>query len=295
MMQNALTVDVEDWYMTNGLDIPPSEWHRYEDRVVASTTLLLDLLDAHGVKGTFFVLGCVAQKHPELVKDIAARGHEIGSHGGWHRLVTSQTLEEFREDVRFSKRLLEEIIGREVRLYRAPSWSIAPSRYEALKVLEEEGFRCDSSLQPFRTPLSGVAGSPHAPFRPVWNGERLGLTEFPPTVTKIGGLTVPFSGGFYLRAMPYGFIRWALKRVNRTRSGMIYLHPWEFDPLQPRVKTRPFIRIIQYYGLAGTQKKLERLLREFRFQPLGQVIRDRTYPDHSLDMRPAAADGRAGL
>lgn len=282
-MDNALTVDVEDWYMTNGLDIDPAEWPKYEDRVAASTSVLLGLLDRYRARGTFFVLGCVAERHPELVKDIAARGHEIGSHGYWHRLVTRQTLDEFRQDVRLSKETLERIVSREVRFYRAPSWSIAPNRYEALRILAEEGFVCDSSLQPFRTPLSGVSGSPKAPFAPVLDGEALGLTEFPPTVAELAGASVPFSGGFYLRAMPYPFVRWALRQVNRTRPGMIYVHPWELDPEQPRVKTSMFVRTIQYYGLGGTSRKLERLLRDFRFRPLGEIVEELgSFPPHSL-------------
>jgi polysaccharide deacetylase family protein (PEP-CTERM system associated) len=281
-MRNALTVDVEDWYMTNGLDIDPSEWHRFEDRVVPNTTVLLDLFDRYNVKGTFFVLGCVAQKHPQLVEEIARRGHEIGSHGGWHRLVTTQTLEQFREDLRFSKQTLEGITGQRIELYRAPSWSIAPSRFGALKILAEEGFVCDSSMQPFQTPLSGIAGAPVKPFRPVLDGEPLGLTEFPPTVAEVGGMKVPFSGGFYLRAVPYPLIKWALKRVNRTRSGMIYVHPWEVDTQQPKIKTSAFIRVIQYYGLTMTERKLDRLLRDFAFEPLGGLISGQSYAPHPL-------------
>ncbi|WP_336787921.1 DUF3473 domain-containing protein [Paenibacillus sp. MMO-177] len=282
-MRNALTVDVEDWYMTNGLNIPPSEWHRYDDRVVGSTTGLLDLFDRYKVKGTFFILGSVAQRHPGLIEDIARRGHEIASHGYWHQLVTSQSLEAFREDVRDSKEILERITGRTVTLYRAPSWSMEPERYEALNILAEQGFVCDSSMQPFRTPLSGIAGAPHQPFTPLLNDMETGVIEFPPSVTEVAGMTVPFSGGFYLRAIPYAFVKWALSRVNKTRPGMIYIHPWEIDPGQPRVQTSAFIKLIQYYGLNGTVSKLEQLLNDFSFQPLGEVIRSHTnYPKHRL-------------
>ncbi|MFB9325190.1 DUF3473 domain-containing protein [Paenibacillus aurantiacus] len=286
-MLNALTVDVEDYYMTNGLNISPDQWHRYEDRVAQSTADVLELFAHHRARGTFFILGCVAQRHPSLVADIARGGHEIASHGGWHRLVTSQTLEEFRADIRFSKEVLEGITGRKVELYRAPSWSISPERYEALHILAEEGFRCDSSLQPFRTPLSGVAGAPRAPFRPQVNGRLTGLTEFPPSVAEVNGVTVPFSGGFYLRALPYGVVKWALKRVNRSRPGMIYLHPWELDLGQPRIPAPPHIRLVQYYGLAAMKPKLTRLLRDFAFAPLGELIREQTYPIHKL-YTPAA-------
>lgn len=281
-MLNALTVDVEDWYMTNGLDIDPSEWHKYEDRVVRNTTTLLDLFDQYAVKGTFFILGCVAEKHPALVEEIAERGHEIGSHGYWHRLVTSQTLDQFRQDIRSSKDILERLTGRKVELYRAPSWSISPDRYGALKILAEEGFVCDSSMQPFQTPLSGIAGAPKTPFRPALDGEPLGISEFPPTVTELAGMSVLFSGGFYLRAVPYPLVKWALNRVNQTRPGMIYIHPWEIDTAQPRAKTSAFIRTIQYYGLNGTKGKLERLFREFSFRPLGEIINGQSYPPYQL-------------
>lgn len=277
-MQNALTVDLEDWYMTSGLDIAPSRWHEYEDRVVQNTQILLKLFDRHRVKGTFFVLGCIAEKYPELVREIVIHGHEIGSHGGWHRLLTSQTIEQFREDLRYSKRVLEEVSGQTIRLYRAPSWSLEPSRYEALRILEEEGFVCDSSIQPFWTPLSGVRGAPHMPFQPVLDERTLGLVEFPPTVARVAGMTMPFSGGFYLRAMPYPIVRWALKRINRTRPGMIYLHPWEIDPNLPKIKTSLSVTLVQYYGLSSMKPKLERLLDAFEFVPLGHILEKIDYP-----------------
>jgi polysaccharide deacetylase family protein (PEP-CTERM system associated) len=284
-MINALTVEVEDWFMTNGLNIDPSRWGDYEERVVSNTLDLLELFDMYRVKGTFFILGCVAEKNSTLVEQIVRRGHEIGSHGGWHRLLTTQTMEEFREDLLYSKRILEEISGQVIRFYRAPSWSLVPSRYEALRVLKEEGFVCDSSIQPFRTPLSGVCGTPHEPFEPVLDGEPLGLVEVPPTVVKVAGVTMPFSGGFYLRAVPYPFVQWALKRVNRTRPGLIYVHPWEIDPHPPRVKTSLSVQLVQYYGLSCMKPKLERLLKEFDFVPLGDIIGTESYPRKDLNIR----------
>lgn len=290
-MQNAITVDVEDWYMTNGLNIDPSKWPEYEDRVVPSTIKLLELFGKYRIRGTFFILGCVAEKHPDLVRRIASEGHEIGSHGGWHRLLTTMTLDEFREDLRYSKRILEQISGHHVRLFRAPSWSVVPKSYGIFRVLKEEGFICDSSMQPFRTPLSGTFGTPHAPFEPVLDGDSVGLVEFPPSVTNYCGITLPFSGGFYLRAMPYPIIRWALGRVNRTRPGMIYIHPWEVDPEQPSVRASAFVRIIQRYKLRSTYPKLERLLQEFRFVPLGQLLGKIEYPKHALHAAAATEEG----
>lgn len=283
---NALTIDVEDWYHTNGLDMPADTWDRCEDRVVRNTVKVLDLLDEYGVKGTFFVLGCVASHHPELVKDIAGRGHEIGSHGGWHQMLTRMSPEQFREDLLYSKAVLEQVTGKTVTMFRAPSWSITPDNYRVLDILQEEGFTVDSSFQPFETPLSGIKNAPRMPFHPIVNGKRLGLVEFPSTVYSFGPWTVPFSGGFYLRAMPLAFIIKALKAVNAKGPGMIYLHPWEFDPEQPKVDIRlsPMIRLAQYYRLNATERKLRKLLSLFPFCPLGELIHSKNsnYPSVKL-------------
>jgi len=284
-MLNALTVDVEDWYMTNGLDLPPETWHRYEDRIVGSMDRVLRLLERYDVKATFFVLGCVAERHPGLVERIAADGHEIGTHGGWHRLLTRMSPDDILEDILASRDTLQRISGQPVRLFRAPSWSLHPESYSLLPELDREGFVCDSSIQPFRTPLSGVAGAPARPFHPVVGGRRLGLVEFPATVCEIGGMRIPFSGGFYLRALPYSFIRWAFRRHNRTSPGMLYLHPWEFDPQQPRLQVDPLVRLAQYYRLSTTEWKAERLLQEFRFAPIGRVMEREGFPDIALYSR----------
>lgn len=289
-MKNALTVDVEDWYMTNDFNFHPDTWNRYEDRIVANTMALLELFDKRNVRGTFFILGCVAERHPQLIKEIRRANHEIGSHGGWHRMLTRMSLNEIREDLRYSKKVLESITSEPVEMFRAPSWSISPDRYEVFHILEEEGFSCDSSVQPFRTPLSGVAGAPHLPFRPVIDGKSVNVVEYPPTVLKIKGVPIPFSGGFYLRAMPYPFIRWALRKVNQERPGMIYVHPWEIDPGQPRLPASSFVKMTHYYGLRGTYKKLDRLLQEFPFATLGEVMTEVEFPQAHLQ---SAAGGHA--
>lgn len=281
-MINAFTVDVEDWYQTSDFRFDKSSWDQFEDRVAANTMELLELLGRYQVRGTFFILGCVAEKHPALVEEIAKRGHEIGSHGGWHQMINTMTPEEFRADLLYSKNVLEGITGKKVELFRAPSWSITPDRYQVLRILAEEGFLCDSSIQPFRTPLSGVTGAPVAPYTPVVDGERLPIIEFPPTVLKWAGTTIPFSGGFYMRAMPYAISSWALRQVNRTRPGMVYVHPWEIDLEQPRLKASPLVMLAHYHQLHTTKPKLERFLQEFRFAPLGEVIKDRSYPAVAL-------------
>lgn len=279
---NALTVDVEDWYQTSDFNFPVTTWGNYEDRVDGNTRRVLDLFDEFGVKGTFFVLGCVAEKSPQLLREILARGHEIGSHGGWHQMLTQMSWDEITDDIRYGKRILEDISGQSVKYFRAPSWSLSPRTYRVLELLESEGFMCDSSLQPFHTPLSGVRGAPHFPFRPALNGKVLNLIEYPSTVLKFGRGTLPFAGGLYLRVLPTFFIQWALRKVNAQRPGMVYVHPWEFDPDQPRITNSPLLRFTHYYHLTATEPKLRALFKQFDFGPLGDVIQDRKFPVVSL-------------
>lgn len=268
---NALTVDVEDYYHTSLLNIPIDSWNSYEHRVNSSTHRVLDCFDRHGVKGTFFIVGCVARDQPELVKEIAKRGHEIGSHSGWHRLLSQMNENSFREDVRVSKQLLEDLSGQEVYQYRAPSWSLDVSRYEWLTILEEEGYRIDSSIQPFRTGLSGSNHAPTVPFTPIVRGRKLSIIEFPSTIWKSGPIRFPFSGGFYFRALPRIVSTYMLKRVNRYQPGMLYIHPWELDPDQPRITASRWAHFIQYYQLNHTERKLNELFSRISFQPLGRL------------------------
>lgn len=274
-MLNALTVDVEDWYHTNGLNIPKNKWSQLPATVYTNTMKLLDLFDEYDVKATFFVLGDVAQRYPQLIKEIINRGHEIGSHSMNHQLVYQQSIEEFKQDFLQSIDILQQISGQKIQYYRAPSWSISKDQVEILQFLQENGIICDSSLQPFKTPLSGMSGISVEAFKPIINGNKLRLIEFPPTVMKISKqLTFPFAGGFYLRLFPYPVISRLLKKLNTKRPGMIYVHPWEIDSSIPRWKTSWLIRIIQYYRLHSTERKLRRLLEDFEFAPIGQVIKN---------------------
>ena len=277
-MDNALTIDIEDWYQGHDFNFPIDKWDGFKDRVVYSTRTLLEVLDFNNTRGTFFILGYVAKKHPGLVREVSAYGHEIGCHGTWHRMVNTQQKEEFREDVLFSKNLLEDITGIPVNMYRAPSWSITANNLWALEILEEEGFICDSSIQPFRTPLSGCSGAPYLPYHPVINGSKLKLLEFPPTVLSFGKFVIPFLGGLYLRILPAGFIERALKAVNKERAAMIYLHPWEIDIKQPRVEASFLQKFVHYHNLNKTINKVGRLLSGFKFIPLGELIRDKEFP-----------------
>lgn len=268
---NALTVDLEEYYQTNGFNLPVESWSRYESRVDDYTRRLLACFEEHQVKATFFIVGCVARDHPNLVKEIIRQGHEIGSHSGWHQLLYRMNKESFREDVKTSKKLLEDISGELVYQYRAPSWSLDVSRYEWLAILEEEGYRIDSSIQPFRTPLSGSNRAPVVPFRPILGENKLSIIEFPSTVFRLGNLRFPFSGGFYLRILPESVLSYLFSRINRKGAGMLYIHPWELDTDQPRISGSILHRIIQYTGLNTTERKLSELLPKFPFQPLGRL------------------------
>jgi len=277
-MTCVLTVDVEDWYQTNDFNNPIEKYDSFEDRIVPSTEELLDLLGLYQTKATFFVLGCVAKKHPDLIRRIAAEGHEIGSHSYYHRLIGGLSPAEFREDIRNSKLVLEELTGQKVELYRAPSWSISRNTFWALEILEDEGFKYDSSLQPFATPLSGISKAPTAPYYPIIGGKALSILEFPPSVFELGPLRIPFAGGFYLRVMPYCLIRQALVLVSQERPALVYCHPWELDVGQKRLDVPLHIKLAHYYNLHTTKGKLERLLQDFRFVPLRDFVRGKEFP-----------------
>ena len=281
-MDNAFTADIEDWYHAHDLGIEPECWDNIENRVAYGTERILELLAKCNILGTFFVLGDVAYKQPALVKRIAAEGHEIGSHGNLHRMVDTQSKEDFKKDLLSSKYLLEDLTGQRIQLYRAPSWSISRNSIWALEILEAEGFICDSSIQPFKTPLSGMKGTPTIPFHPVIGNNRLNLVEFPPTVLQFGKLRLPFCGGFYLRALPEDLVKWAFGRINKKRSGLLYVHPWEVDTSQPRLAASMVVRFTHYLNLHKTLGKLEKLLQTLDFVPLGHLIQDGHYPDYPI-------------
>lgn len=257
-------------------------WGNYEDRIEYSLRILIDLFDRYQVKATFFVLGDIAKKHPDLIAEIARQGHEIGSHGSFHKLVYKQTEKEFREDVRQSKQTLEDIIGKPVEIFRASTWSISKDTLWALRILQEEGFRYDSSIQPFQTYLSGMKHAPVYPFYPVIQGEKLDILEFPPTVYRLGKFTIPFAGGFYLRAVPLPLIKRFLHAVNKTREGLLYIHPWEVDDGQPRLKVPPHVQLSHYHHVKQNARKIERLLQHSPFMPIGELVKGRNYPSVEL-------------
>lgn len=281
-MKNALTIDVEDWYQTQDFHFDIEKWSSFEDRVVGNTEKILELLSKHNIKATFFVLGYIAKKHPQLIKKIHSAGNEIGSHGMWHKMINQMSKQEFTEDIRASKQLLEDITGDKVNYFRASSWSMTRKTLWAFEALCNEGYTLDSSMQPFATPLSGDFGVPYMPFYPVINGKKQDILEFPVTVMPLHKFCFPFSGGLYLRVLPFSIIKYCLKKINEKESAMIYTHPWEIDEMQPRLKALPHIKLAHYYNLKSTEKKLKMLFEGFEFTTLSEIVKENSYKQHIL-------------
>lgn len=272
---NAMSVDVEDYFHVSVFDgiVPRTEWARMESRVVANTTRLLELFDEYNVRSTFFILGWVAERHPDLVKAIAGRGHEIASHGYAHRLIYDQTPATFREDVRRAKHLLEDACGCPVSGYRAPSYSVTPRSLWALDILIDEGYGYDSSIFPIRHDRYGIPVSPREPF-PI-ERERGTLMEVPGSTVRVGPLNLPIAGGGYFRLLPYQWTRWGIARLNEReqQAAVFYIHPWEIDPDQPRLQAGWLGRYRHYRNLDKTEARLRALLGEFRFGTVAALLR----------------------
>lgn len=272
---NAFSVDVEDYFQVAALApaIPRDSWPRRESRVERNTQVLLDLLAERGIRGTFFVLGWIAERHPGLVKRIAAAGHEVASHGFSHQLIYTQSPGEFREETARSKRLLEDLIGAAVVGYRAASFSITGRSLWALDTLIDLGFRYDSSIFPIRHDRYGIPGASPEPGTITAPSGRA-LAEFPMSAASFLGLNVPVSGGGYFRLLPLGVTLRGLAQINRAhgRPFTFYLHPWEVDPGQPRVRVGWLSRFRHYTNLERCEPRLKRLLSEFRFGTMREVL-----------------------
>ncbi|MFQ5736274.1 MAG: XrtA system polysaccharide deacetylase [Thermodesulfobacteriota bacterium] len=266
-MINALSFDIEDWFQVENLKsaISYEDWDHLELRVVRNTELILRILKDSDTKATFFVLGWVAERCPELVEEISSGGHEIASHGFSHRLVYDMTEASFAQDIRRAKDVLEEITKKRVLGYRAPSFSITKESLWALDILKDEGHTYDSSIFPVSFhDRYGFAGCSDRPFS--WPN---GLAEIPLSVYRVRGLTLPLAGGGYFRLLPYAYFKFFLKRLNRNQNCFtFYLHPWEFDPGQPRIDVPLGYRFRHYINLKFTEKYLRRLLTDFSFDRL---------------------------
>ena len=274
-LRNAFTVDVEDYFQVSAFeqDVARKRWPDFESRVEANTLCIADMLDVAGVRATFFVLGWVGDRYPKLIRELHRRGHEIGSHSYWHRLIYSQKPAEFREDLKRSRDVLQDNIGVAVTSYRAPSFSITERSLWALEVLVEEGFRIDSSIFPVYHDRYGIAGA--RPDIHVLETPSGSLTEFPPSVARLALLNLPVSGGGYFRLYPFAITRFFLSRINRRQRHpfMFYIHPWEVDPEQPRLSVSSrMARMRHYVNLATTQKKLSALLKQFLFGRMDEVV-----------------------
>jgi polysaccharide deacetylase family protein (PEP-CTERM system associated) len=267
-----MSVDVEDWFCVHNLSrlIPYADWDKCESRVERSTTRLLDLFAKHHVEATFFVLGWVADRFPDLVREIERRGHEVATHGYSHQLLTFMQPEEFRADLQRSLVALARATSQEVRGFRAPSFSLTKKTLWAVDILRESGIQYDSSVFPVAFhPDYGIAD---AELRPHRLAE--GLTELPMGVAEVLGRRVPCSGGGYFRLYPYALTRALMRRCNQQgRPVMFYLHPWEADPEQPRVAGLSWSKRFRHYNnLDRTEERLERLLNDFAFTSARQLI-----------------------
>jgi len=268
---NALTIDVEDYYQVSNFEgiVKKEDWDKYESRVYKNTRRLLDILDEYSTKATFFILGWTAEKFPELVAEIDSRGHEAASHGYWHKLVYDLTKEEFRDDLSRSLKILEGITGKKVLGFRAASCSITKDSLWALDILKECGMRYDASVFPIHHSRYGIPEADRYMTR--WHNN--GLVEFPFSTIEIFGHNLPIAGGGYFRLYPYWFTRWAINKLNREgHPAMVYIHPWEIDDKQPRMKGNAIANFRHYVNLTKNELKIRRLLTDFRFTTIKDLI-----------------------
>jgi len=275
---HIMSVDVEDYFMVEAFagSVSRKTWDSRPSRVVANTRRALDLFDKYNVKATFFFVGWVAQKFPELVRDVHARGHELACHSFWHRTVYSLTPNEFREDTRAAVRTIEDAAGVKIYGYRAPSWSITKECLWALDILAEEGFAYDSSIYPIHHDLYGVPGAQRFPYMHQLKGDQ-SLLEFPPTTVRLLGQNLPAAGGGYLRILPLAYTRWVFREFEQKyrERVVVYFHPWELDPEQPRIRDKWKSRLRHYTNLHKMERRIESLLENHSFRPFNDQVESR--------------------
>ena len=274
MIKNAMSVDVEDYFQVSAFEahIAKSQWDQLPHRVESNTLRILDIFAKHNVKATFFTLGWVAERYPQLVRRIVKEGHELASHGYEHIRVTQQTPEEFRSDIKKTKQLLEDIGGQSVVGYRAASYSIVESNLWALEILQDEGYLYSSSIYPVKHDLYGIPSAPRYAFIPE---NARNLKEIPITTLKLFNKNLPCGGGGFFRLYPYVFSKWAYQYINSVekQSGIFYFHPWEIDPDQPRQQNLPFkSRFRHYLNLNRVEERLNNLLNDFAWDTMQNVF-----------------------
>jgi polysaccharide deacetylase family protein (PEP-CTERM system associated) len=274
-MTHVLSVDVEDYFQVEAFagSVDRGCWEQWPSRVVDNTQRVLDLFDVHNAKATFFFVGWVAARFPHLVREVQSRGHELACHSYWHRTVYSLTPEEFRKDTRRAKHVIEDATGASVTGYRAPSWSITKSCLWALDILAEEGFTYDSSIYPIHHDLYGVPGAQRFPYTHTCASGN-GLREFPPATLRLLGTNFPAAGGGYLRIFPSAFTELAFRTFEKKYRErlVVYLHPWELDPEQPRINGSIKSRLRHYTNLGRMHAKLDKILGRHKFQPFRDVM-----------------------
>lgn len=274
-MRNILTVDVEDYFHPTEVQrtVAQSSWGQLPRRVASTAGLVLDLLARHNTRATFFILGWVAEKEPALVNEIAAAGHEIGCHSFWHRLVYDLTPQEFAADTVLACDAIEAACGIRPRVYRAPSYSITGRSTWALGVLAELGFTHDSSIYPIHHDRYGIPGFPRQ--ASVLETDHGRIVEVPPAAVELRpGWNLPVGGGGYLRMLPYSYTAAGVRTLNHIdrMPANLYIHPWELDKDQPRIAQGRIARLRTYLGLAAFERKTSRLLSDFEFGPLGEIV-----------------------
>lgn len=275
-MRNALSVDVEDWFHVGAFEnvISRENWRSLECRVERNTDALLQMFDEAQIKATFFSLGWVAERYPKLMRRVADAGHELGNHGSDHDRVFTLSPDEFAADIDRARKAIEDASGALVTGYRAPSFSIDQRTPWAHKVLAEQGYAYSSSVAPVKHDHYGWAEAPRFAFRPVADSD---LIEIPVTTAVFAGKRLAAGGGGFFRLLPYGFSSWAIRQVNgdNQRPAIIYFHPWEIDPDQPRVANAPIKSKLRHYTkLKAMAPKLERLMRDFRWDRLDAIVED---------------------
>lgn len=285
---NALTFDVEDWFQVANLRqaIKYEDWEKCESRVILNVTRIVKLLSTNNTKATFFILGWIAEKRPKVVEIIRNAGHEIATHGYSHKCVYELSKEEFEDDIASSIYHLEKICGEKINGYRAPNYSIRPENSWAWSVLIKNGIKYDSSIFPVKHNRYGYAEAPRFPF--VIDLKNNGkLIEFPLSTIRMWGNNIPVAGGAYLRLYPFWFISSAIKKLNeQKRPAIIYLHPWEIDAFQPRVKINFMSKFKHYGNLLTTEQKLKKLITDYQFAPVRDVIN----LEENMPMNPVSSN-----
>jgi len=278
---HILSVDVEDYFQVEAFAdvVPVNTWDSWPSRVERNTRRVLDIFSRYDAKATFFFVGWVAERCPSLVQEVQAQGHEVACHSYWHQCIYKLTPEQFRADTERAIAVIEQAAGTRVRGYRAPSWSITRQSLWALEILKELGFTYDSSVFPIHHDLYGLPGAKRFPYRHSFADAAV-LPEFPPTTVKIAGATLPAAGGGYLRLMPLAYTDFAFRQVESAgEKVMVYFHPWEVDPEQPRIAARLKSRFRHYTNLKGMEDRIVHLLQNYKFKPFRDIIRSASHTD----------------